>query len=168
MGRFPVVYRNSCQNQSVTPKTINLNGNKNLLRYIRIITIMVAFRNKLFRRPPQGLIVWIYQEMGRFSCGVRAQLPKSKCHTKNYWLKWVQESVKIHMEHSFYGVIPNKLSRRPPRGPIVWIYQEIGRFSGGVRAQLPKSKCYTKNYWLEWVQESVKIDKEHNYYGVIP
>ena len=55
-----------------------------------------------------------------------------------------------------------------PRGPNVWIYQEMGRFSCGVRAQLPKSKCYTKNFLLEWVQESVKIHVEPNYYGGIP
>ena len=45
---FPVVFEGNCQNRSVTPKTINSNGYKNLLRYIRNITILVAFRNKWF------------------------------------------------------------------------------------------------------------------------
>ena len=45
---FPVVFEGNCQNRSITPKTINSNGYKNLLRYIRNITIMVAFRNKWF------------------------------------------------------------------------------------------------------------------------
>ena len=45
---FPVVFERNCQNRSVTPKTINTNGYKNLLRYIRNINIMVAFRNKWF------------------------------------------------------------------------------------------------------------------------
>ena len=67
---------------------------------------MVAFRNKLFRRPPRDPNVWIYRQMGRFSCGVRAQLPKSKCYTKTYQLEWVQESVKVHTEHKYYGGIP--------------------------------------------------------------
>ena len=44
----PVLFERNCQNRSVTPKTINSNGYKNLLRYIRNITIMVAFRNKWF------------------------------------------------------------------------------------------------------------------------
>ena len=57
MGRFPVVYGNNCQNQSVTPKTIDSNGYKNLLRYIRNVTIMVAFRNKWLWGPPW---VWAY------------------------------------------------------------------------------------------------------------
>ena len=80
---LPLVFERSCQNQSVTPKPFYWNGYKNLLRYIRNITIMVAFRNKWFGRPIRGPTVWIYQEMGRFSYGVRAQLPNSKCYTKN-------------------------------------------------------------------------------------
>ena len=45
---FNVVFERNCQIRSVTPKTFNSNGYKNLLRYIRNITIMVAFRNKWF------------------------------------------------------------------------------------------------------------------------
>ena len=45
--------------------------------------------------------------MGRFACIGRAQLAKSKCYTKNYWLESVEESVnleesvKVHTEHNF-------------------------------------------------------------------
>ena len=52
---FHVVFERNCQNRSVTPKTFNSNGYKNLLWYIRNITIMVAFRNKWFWGPPWGL-----------------------------------------------------------------------------------------------------------------
>ena len=58
MGRFPIVYGNNCQNQSVTPKTFGSYAYKNISWYIRNPTIMVAFRNKLFRRPPRGLNKW--------------------------------------------------------------------------------------------------------------
>ena len=106
MGSFPVVYGNNCQYQSVTPKTFGSYTYKNVSWYIRNRTIMVAFRNKLFRRHSRGPIVWIYQQMGRFLYGVRAQLPNSKCYTKNFYLEWVQESVKIHTEHNYYSGIP--------------------------------------------------------------
>ena len=45
---FPLAFERNCQNRSVTPKTIISNGYKNLLRNIRNINIMVAFRNKWF------------------------------------------------------------------------------------------------------------------------
>ena len=45
---FPVMFERNCQNRSVTPKPFNSNEYKNLLRYIRNIAIMVAFRNKWF------------------------------------------------------------------------------------------------------------------------
>ena len=48
---FPVIFERNCQNRSVTPKPFNPNEYKNLLRYIRNIAIMVAFRNKSFEDP---------------------------------------------------------------------------------------------------------------------
>ena len=44
--------------------------------------------------------------MGRFAFGVLAQLQKSKCYTKTLLLEWVQEPIKIHTEHNYYGGIP--------------------------------------------------------------
>ena len=35
-------------------------------------------------------------------------------------------------------ILPNKWSRCLPRGPNIWIYQEMGRFSFVVREQLSK------------------------------
>ena len=102
---FPVVFERNCQNRSVTPKTINSNGYKNLLRYIRNIIIMVAFRNKWFGRPT-GFEHTTVPRKGKISYCVRKQLPKSKCYTKTVLLEWVQESIKIHTEHNYYGGIP--------------------------------------------------------------
>ena len=56
---FPVVFERNRQIRSVTPKTFNSNWYKNLLRYIRNITILVAFRNKWFWEPPWGLSIWM-------------------------------------------------------------------------------------------------------------
>ena len=103
---FLLCTRTTAKMKVLHQKTFGSYAYKNISWYIRNRTIMVALHNKLFRRPPRGTNVLIYQEMGIFSCDVRAQLPKSKCYTKNYELEWVQESVKIHTEHNYYGGIP--------------------------------------------------------------
>ena len=44
----------NCLNQSVTPKTFGSYAYRNISWYIQNRTIMAAFRNKLFGRPPKG------------------------------------------------------------------------------------------------------------------
>ena len=163
-----MAFERNCQNRSVTPKTIDSNGYKNLLSYIRNITIMVAFRNKLSRRP-HGVQSYGYIIKGEDFPVVFERIVQNRSVTpKTIDSNGYKNLLRYIRNITIMVTFRNKLFRRPPRGLIVWIYQETGRFSCGVRAQLPKSKCYTKNYWLEWVQESVKIHTKHNYYGGIP
>ena len=87
--------------------------------------------------------------MGRFAFGVRAQLPKSKCYTKTLLLEWVQEPVKIHTEHNYYGGIPWQMVLGTPMGSEHTSALRNGKISYCVRDQLLSiSKCYTKHLFF--------------------
>ena len=70
----------------------------------------------------RGPNVWICQEMGSFSCGVWAQLPKSKCFTKNIWNLSIQQHFLVHTVSNYYGGISVTTGSGGPHGVLTYGY----------------------------------------------
>ena len=116
---FPVVFERNCQNRSVTPKTINSNGYKNLLRYIRNIAIMVAFRNKWFWGPPWGLSIRMSYELGRFPVVYGNSFQTQSVTPKTFGSYAHKNIARYIRNRTIMVAFRNKLFRRHSRGANV-------------------------------------------------